>query len=273
MPIVSIWVMPAGLSALIAIPFGFDGWLWWLMGEGIDWMIAIALWVASLPGAVGRIAAFGIGPLLVGTAGLIVICLLRSPLRLGGVALIVLASVWATRAPLPDVLVSADGAAVAVRGADGRLAIHSTGRDVFTVREWLAADGDARPPTDTELGAGFRCDTSGCIARLPDGRLVAHVRTPDAFADDCESAAVVVTARNAPPRCSALVIDRVVSRDQGAIALTRQGDGFELTAARPPGQDRPWARARAAPAEVPSVTVRTQPRNATPRPQDLEAGD
>jgi competence protein ComEC len=226
-----------------------------------------------LPGAVGRIAAFGIGPLLLGTAGLIVICLLRSPLRLGGIALIILAGVWAARAPLPDVLISADGAAVAVRGADGRLAVHSTGRDVFTVREWLAADGDARLPTDADLGAGFRCDASGCIARLSDGRLIAHVIAPDAFAEDCENAAVVVTARAAPPRCSALVIDRVVSRNQGAIALKRQGDGFQMTAARPPGQDRPWARAPSAPAEAPSVPARPQPRDATPRPQDLEAGD
>ena len=52
------------------------------MGEGIDWMIAVALWVASLPGAVGRMAAFGVGPLLLGSAGLVVLCLLRSPLRL-----------------------------------------------------------------------------------------------------------------------------------------------------------------------------------------------
>ena len=58
MPIVSAWVMPAGLLALFAIPFGFDGFFWRLMGEGIDWMIAVALLVASLPGAVGRIARF-----------------------------------------------------------------------------------------------------------------------------------------------------------------------------------------------------------------------
>ena len=32
-------------------------------------MIAVALWVAQLPGAVGRIQAFGTGPLLLGTAG------------------------------------------------------------------------------------------------------------------------------------------------------------------------------------------------------------
>ena len=39
MPIVSAWVMPAGLLALVALPFGFDAPLWKLMGLGIDWMI------------------------------------------------------------------------------------------------------------------------------------------------------------------------------------------------------------------------------------------
>src|SRR6185503_11388788 len=88
MPIVSAWVMPTGLLALVAMPFGFDGPLWRLMGEGIDWMIAVALWVANLPGAVGRIPAFGIGALLVATAGLAVLGLLKSPLRWCGAALI-----------------------------------------------------------------------------------------------------------------------------------------------------------------------------------------
>jgi competence protein ComEC len=273
MPIVSIWVMPAGLSALIAIPFGFDGLLWRLMGEGIDWMIAIALWVAGLPGAVGRIAAFGIVPLLTGTAGLIVLCLLRSPLRLCGAGLFVLAAIFAFRAPQPDVLIAADGQAVAVRGADGRLAIHRTGGDAFAVRAWLAADGDARLPTDGGLGQGFRCDPTGCIAVLADGRLVSHVLAPDAFAEDCARAAVIVTARRAPAGCAALVIDRDTSRTQGAVALTRRGDVIDVISARPPGQDRPWARAQATPAETPGSVVRRQPRDATPRPQDMEAGD
>ena len=57
MPIVSALVMPAGLVALIAIPFGFDAPLWKLMGLGIDWMIWVAQFVAGLPGAVGRIVA------------------------------------------------------------------------------------------------------------------------------------------------------------------------------------------------------------------------
>ena len=50
MPVVSGFVMPTGLLALVAMPFGFDAPVWRLMGYGIDWMTAVALWVASLPG-------------------------------------------------------------------------------------------------------------------------------------------------------------------------------------------------------------------------------
>jgi competence protein ComEC len=273
MPVVSVWVMPMGLLGLLAIPFGFDGLFWRLMGDGIDWMIAVVLFVAHLPGAVGRVAAFGTGPLLLGTAGLVVVCLLKTPLRWAGAALIVLASVWAVRTPSPDVLVASDGQAVAVRGADGRLSIHRTSRDAFAAREWLAADGDARLPTDKELGNGFTCDQIGCIARLADGRLVSHVLSPDAFEEDCTRAAVVVTSREASPGCAALVVDRNRWRALGAVSLTQNGMGFALSAARPAGQDRPWARALPAPQSVAPTGARPKPRDATPRTEDLEASD
>ena len=162
-----------------------------------------------------------------------------------------------------------------MRGADGRLSISRSGRDSFAVREWLAADGDERKPDDATLAQGFRCDASGCIAKLPDGRLVAHVLSPDAFEEDCRKAAVVVTAREAPPWCAALIIDRNASRAQGAIALRRNGDQWDSIEARPKGHDRPWAKAVAAPAEAapaPSAS-RPQPRDATPRTEDMEPGD
>ncbi len=274
MPIVSIWVMPSGLLALIAIPFGFDGPLWRLMGLGIEWMIAVALWVASLPGSVGRMAAFGTGPLLAGTAGIILLCLLKTPLRWCGALLFALASLAAFQAQRPDVLIAADGQSIAVRNAQQKLAIHKIGSDAFAVREWLAADGDARAVADPALREGIACDVTGCIARLPDGKPVALVLTPEAFADDCSRAAVVVTPREAPPGCAAVVVDRKVSRSGGAIALQRAGDGWAMTAARPAGQDRPWARARPEPVEaVPATATRPQPRDATPRVEDLEPGD
>jgi competence protein ComEC len=272
MPVVSFWTMPMGVAGLVAMPFGFDGIFWSAMGIGIDWMTGVARWVASLPGAVGHMAAFGIGPLLLGSAGLIVLCLLKSPLRLSGLALLAIASLWAVRTPQPDVLVSGDGMSFAVRGSDGRLSIARSGSDTFAARQWLAADGDARSHTDANLSAGIRCDHAGCVGRLPDGSLIALARTIEAFAEDCHRAAVVVSARDAPETCPALVIDRGVLRQRGAVALRRMGEGFAMSAVRPQGYDRPWAPAR--PSEASAVPTAPQPApDATPSPEDLEPGD
>jgi competence protein ComEC len=276
MHIVSLVAMPAGILALVALPFGFDGPLWRLMGLGIDWMIAVAQWVAGLPGAVGRIAAFDTGPLLLASAGLVVICLLKTPLRWSGAILLALAILWIPNTRQPDVLV-ADGAhAFAVRGPDGRLSMRKTGNDGFAIRDWLAADGDKRTPADPALAAGFTCDEVGCIARLKDGALVSVVLAAEAFEEDCARAAVVVSAREAPPFCAALVIDRTTSRRSGALALYRTQAGFVTAAARPAGQDRPWARAAPGTAPPSTAALPTSPssaRDATPRADDLSPDD
>jgi competence protein ComEC len=176
MPIVSAWVMPFGLLALLALPFGLDGMLWQAMGLGIDWMTAVALWVAGLPGAVGRIAAFGIGPLLLGTLGLVVICLLRTPLRWSGVALLGLTIVWVLRTAQPDILVAGDGQTFAVRAAEGRLAFVRTGSNTFATRDWLAADADPRQADDQGLKTGLACDAAGCVGRRAAGARVPGAR-------------------------------------------------------------------------------------------------
>src|SRR6266702_929463 len=115
MPVVSALVMPARMLGLLAMPFGFDGVFWQLMGWGIDWMIVVTRWVANLPGAVGRVTAFGTGPMIVASAGIIVVGLLRTPLRWAGAAMLSVAIVWAFVVPQPDVLISGDGRNVAVR--------------------------------------------------------------------------------------------------------------------------------------------------------------
>src|ERR1700716_690777 len=148
MPVVSAVVMPAGLLGLVAMPFGFDGVFWRIMGLGIDWMIVVTQWVAALPGAIGRMAAFGIGPLIAASAGIILLGLLRTPLRGSGAAVLALAVVWALAVPQPDILISADGRNVRVRGKDGRLHLMRTAKDAFLLKEWLAADADSRQPTD-----------------------------------------------------------------------------------------------------------------------------
>lgn len=276
MPVVSVIAMPFGLLALVAVPFGLDGPLWSVMGLGIEWMIGVALWVGTLPGAVGRMAAFGTGPLLLGTAGMLLVCLLRTPLRWIGIAVLMAAILWALHPVRPDVLIAPGGQAVAVRGADGRLTITKTGNDNFAIREWLAADADWRLPNQPGLGDGLACDRAGCVAALKDGALVSMVLRPEAFEEDCARARLVISPRTAPPFCSAIVLDRTTLRPSGAMALTWTGTRFATSAARPATQDRPWARApRGSPVTAGASTAPTTvpARDATPRPEDLGPDD
>jgi competence protein ComEC len=275
MPVVSVLVMPMGILGALALPFGFDGMFWRVMGEGIAWMVTVALWVTSLPGSVGRIPAFGVGPLLLGSAGLILLCLLKTPLRLAGVAALMMASFWAARSPSPDVLIAADGSSLAVRTTTGRLAMVKTGNDTFAFREWLAADADARSPKDKTLADGISCDEVGCIGRLAGGALVAFTRTIEGFEEDCRRAALVVSARDAPPVCATLLIDRQARQRTGALALRRIGKTWEIVAARPVGYDRPWSGAKPEPtdAAVRLGAPRSVVRDATPNLDELEPGD
>jgi competence protein ComEC len=243
MPVVSALVMPAGMLGLLAMPFGFDGFFWWLMGLGIDWMILASCWVANLPGAVGHMAAFGIGPLIAGSLGLILMGLLRSPLRWSGAVVLMFAMVWAVAATRPDIMVSGDGRNIAVRGRDGRLHLMRTAKDAFLIKEWLAADADPRSADDPSLADGVSCDEAGCVVPAQDGAMVAQALRPDALTDDCTRAVLIVAVRAAPGNCAAAVIDQGRLRRQGGLTLRRNGRDFAIEAVRPKGLDRPWSPA------------------------------
>jgi competence protein ComEC len=278
MPVVSALVMPAGILGLLAMPFGCDGFFWWLMGIGIDWMIVVSRWVANLPGALGRMAAFGIGPLIAASLGVILMGLLRTPLRWSGALLLAVSLAWAVAARQPDILISGDGRNVAVRGSDGRLHLMRTGKDAFLVKEWLAADADARPAADPSLPAGVSCDDAGCVVPMADGGLVARAVRPDALTDDCVRAALIVTAKQAPPDCAAAVIDQGRLRRQGTLALSRKGNEFVADAVRPKSYDRPWSPAAPGGEDNSDGVLISRPappraQDATPSETDLQSED
>jgi competence protein ComEC len=274
MPVVSAVVMPAGLLGLVAMPFGFDGVFWRIMGWGIDWMIVVTQWVAALPGAIGRMAAFGTGPLIAASAGIVLLGLLRTPLRWLGAVVLLLSVVWAMTVPQPDILISADGHNVGVRGSDGHLHVIRTAKDAFLLKEWLAADADPRQAGDSSLAEGVSCDDAGCVVQMVGGGFVALALRPDALGDDCERAALVVTVRQAPPACPSPVISGERLRRQGTIALRRTRDGFVVDAVRPRGVDRPWSPAIAGDTAETALAARStssRGADATPAESDLQA--
>ena len=57
MPLVSVIVMPAGLAAMLAMPFGLEGPPLAIMATGIDAVLWVAHFVAGLEGAARYVAA------------------------------------------------------------------------------------------------------------------------------------------------------------------------------------------------------------------------
>jgi competence protein ComEC len=165
--------------------------------------------------------------------------------------------ILAITTPKPEVLVDSEVEAVAVRGNDGRLTVLGARQNRISAESWLAADGDTRKSRDA-LEGGFRCDSAGCTARLPDGTLIAVARRPGAFADDCRDAALVVSKFDVPPACAAAAIDRRMLTTTGALALRRVRGEWAVQPVRSPTADRPWYGRTVAP--DPAALARLQNR-------------
>lgn len=246
--------MPAAVIGVVAMPFGWDDIVWRIMGLGVEGMLRISAVVASWPGAGGAFRGFGVPVLLLLSLAILCATLWRSALRWIAVPLAALAVSLAAREHPADILVTADGQAVLVRGPDGRLGVVGRRPSSFTLEQWLRADGDTRPVEDRSLFAGGRCDPDGCVATLAAGGAVAQVLRPEAFEEDCRRAVVLVTPLRAPAFCRPpVLLDRERLAGTGAVALVPRGPRpvggtlavdppFELVSQRQPTTDRPWIR-------------------------------
>ncbi len=230
------------------MPFGFDGALWRLMGDGIEWMIRRGA-VGREPAGRGRAHERRSAPgrCCFARAGLLLWRLLRSPLRWSGALVIAAASVWAARAPRAG--------RVWWRMARRRRGARRVGRSSSCMRPAMttprpARNGsrrtrDARDADDRcSLRDGVNCDPIGCVARLADGAVVALPCAAEVVRGGLQGAPRWSSA-SAPRRRHAMraVIDRTVWPRTGATALDRRaragraaaraaGSGLAVGAAR-----------------------------------------
>jgi competence protein ComEC len=254
LPLVEFIVMPSAVAGVLAAPFGLDGPVWWLMGQGVAFMMQAAQWVAGLQGSIILVPAFGSGALLLLSAGLIWLILWQTPIRWAGLAIIATGVMAAASTRPPDFLVSGQGRILAYRTSGGVLSVLNAKANRFGTAQWLASDADRRKPDAPGLAGAGRCDRSGCTGVLRDGRILALVLSRQAMTEDCGRADIVVTPLAASKICKGpeLVIDRTWLRANGAARMFIQPDGtLRFETARTPFTDRPWARAPA--------TVRLRP--------------
>lgn len=223
-PAVAFWVMPSATIGALLLPFGLEQPFFWLMGQGIGFVLAVGGEVAALPGAVRLVPAMPVWGLLAVSVGGLWLCIATRNWRYWGLAGIVLGLLSPYIAERPLIRVDADGRLLAVRTADGGTMLSSLRREKFTAEQWLARDAVAQPAHWPVTGASqdgrLRCDTNGCILR-EDGWMIALPKTQAAISEDCRRADVVISLEPVQGRCPSarVVIDRFDVWRDGAHAI------------------------------------------------------
>jgi competence protein ComEC len=252
---IEFFAVPCALVGALLYPLGLDGFVWFYLGLGIDFVTWLAGLIANAPGASLHVKAFGPGAILLLALAVLSLVLWRTwPLRASAIPLAILGLMSASTAERFDLAVAPTGETAALRLPTGELTVLGNKPSDFSAEQWLRADADPRQPADAR-GGGV-CDEAGCVGRALDGRTVALVYDRAALIEDCARASVVVTPHDAPSGCgAAIVIDRRKLARTGAVTLRFEKDRVEWKAARAPDEDRPWSpapkerKARAAPTE------------------------
>jgi competence protein ComEC len=246
MPVVGLWVMPAALAALVAMPANLSGWPLAVMGAGVDVVLAIAAKVSALPGAVRAIEAFPLTALVLIAVGALWLAIWRGRWRYLGLMAVGGGLLLTGANSKPDILVDRDGKLVAVRTPEGRLAAVPGRAGSYSLDKWLAADGDARPPGAARSPDRFTCDAQGCVATVKGLRL-SIAQEVAALEQDCRLADIVVTPLPLRAGCPQprLVItrERLSKGGAHAIYIMSRPDGeagLRVIAAADRRGHRPW---------------------------------
>ncbi len=241
-PVVSVFILPMGLLALFAMPFGLEAGPLWLMARGIDLMLWVAHGVSGLPGSLALAPAPLAWGMALIVAGGLWLTIWQRPWRAAGAAAVALGLASSVFAARPDILVSPEGRIVATRTADGALAMSSARRGRFVARVWREGEAQSEPRFwRSDRLSRVRCDALGCIYRL-GGRLIAFPADPAALAEDCGRAFMIVAGFDVRRRCpdAPWAIDRTVLRRNGSHAIRFAGGRVDIRTDRDVRGDRPW---------------------------------
>jgi competence protein ComEC len=221
-PLTSFWIMPAGLGALLLVPFGLEEPAVRAMGAGIELLLAIAHGAARLPGAAIDVPLWPGAALAWLWAGGLWLALWRRRWRWLGLLALLPAAWLVARARPPDLVVTPWLAQLAVTTPAGARIV-AFERDELVEDVLARALGGAAPE---DVRTALRCDPSGCVFEKA-GTRVTLARRLDALLEACRAPGLVI-ARLGPERCPQGPAELVGPRallESGGLALRFEPDG------------------------------------------------
>ncbi len=250
-PLTTFVIMPLEALALLLDSVGLGAPLWWLAGQGVAVVLAIAHKVSSLPGAVSMLPSmpdWAFGAIIAGalTGGL-----LRSRFRLLGLLPFAVGLIAMLTAPRPDLLVTGDGKHLALVNAEGGVALLRSGAGDYVRDMLLENAGTNAEPKAIEEWPGVECSPDICIFDIErDGQSWRVLATRTRYqvpsmemAAACKRVDIVVSDRWLPWSCRPRWIkaDRNMLEQSGGLAfyLSRE----KLVSVNGANAHQPWVKA------------------------------
>lgn len=249
-PIAAFIIMPATLLLYLVAAVGMDGgWIIWVIGQGVDLIVAVARNLAHspyFPSYTGP--AQSLWPIVFITFGFLWFFIWHARHRYYGAAVLFMcAAVAAMMHHAPHVLVSENGKTFAVKTTDDDRSWFFSGSSRFVKDVWMErlaiAQADMRVlPKDGETGENAACDSSMCIfggkviiindamrffeaCHLSEGPILAP-RLPKPPVDDCRDA---------------MILDDAYLTKNGATAIYRvHNSHWRMLSVRDDRGLRPW---------------------------------
>lgn len=250
-PLTTFVIMPAQAAALMLDMVGVGGPAWWIAGQGINTILALAHSVSRLPGAVTMMPAMPVWAFVMMIFGGLWFGLLKSRICIAGLLPVAIGFGAMLSAPRPDILVTADGKHVALSGQDGRVTL-LRGRTGDYIRDMmLESMGALVDPVDIEKWPDANCSPDICVIQIRKGtRMWSLMATRTAYpipelemAAACRRADIVVSDRRLPASCQPqwLKADRNMLSESGGLAFYL-ANGV-VHSVEDESANRPWADA------------------------------
>lgn len=240
-------IMPALALGALLETLGLGKPFLWLAGQGIEIMLRVGSWTASLPGAVRVVASAPMVALPVAFFGILVVCLWKGPLRWLGLPLACAVMLWPREAP-PDIWIGDGGTQAAIRtGKQARVVrprVRAFAADVWSRRRGLTlAEASATDWACKRFSCAPALQTQDPTVALWWGR---RAPSPEQLTDLCLSAEVVAVRSSLsqlPRACQTrLVLDGTDFARGGAIELWRDAQGWRGLWTSEVRGNRPWSR-------------------------------
>ncbi len=228
-PLTTFFVMPLQMLALLADYLGVGGIFWWLAGQGVAVIIALAHSVSDAPGSVMLLPSMPRWAFGLTVIGGLWLAIFRDRLRLWGVVPLIAGAFAIACAPRPDVLITGDGRHVAVVDQESAMVLLRAQVGDYALSMLSENAAIKAEPIAMDQWKGAKCSPDICIFTITSAKRewsVLATRTsylvPSMeLAAACKRVDIAISERYLPWSCKPrwMKVDRAFLEQHGGLAI------------------------------------------------------